>query len=153
MAAHSSMIAWEIPWTEEPGRPQSVGSQSRTRLTRLSTHPGLSKWAQQGAPQECVRGLLVHIIPFRPFLFSLSTKRLSIFFHVYSHLFSIHYWIQPVQLFNYFYRMYEYGCVWCVCIFILILHGSYMLQVYTPSLWLAFSLLTQYISVNRHSYF
>ena len=27
MAAHSSTLAWEIPWTEEPGRLQSVGSR------------------------------------------------------------------------------------------------------------------------------
>ena len=27
MAAHSSVLAWEIPWREEPGRLQSVGSQ------------------------------------------------------------------------------------------------------------------------------
>ena len=27
MASHSSTIAWKIPWTEEPGRLQSVGSQ------------------------------------------------------------------------------------------------------------------------------
>ena len=26
MATHSSIIAWEIPWTEEPGRLQSMGS-------------------------------------------------------------------------------------------------------------------------------
>ena len=26
-AAHSSILAWEIPWTEEPGRLQSMGSQ------------------------------------------------------------------------------------------------------------------------------
>ena len=26
-ATHSSIIAWEIPWTEEPGRLQSMGSQ------------------------------------------------------------------------------------------------------------------------------
>ena len=25
MATHSSIIAWEIPWTEEPGRLQSMG--------------------------------------------------------------------------------------------------------------------------------
>ena len=38
MAAHSSVLAWRIPWTEEPGGLQSVGSQeSRTRLKRLST--------------------------------------------------------------------------------------------------------------------
>ena len=27
MATHSSILAWEIPWTEEPGGLQSMGSQ------------------------------------------------------------------------------------------------------------------------------
>ena len=27
MATHSSFLAWKIPWTEEPGRLQSMGSQ------------------------------------------------------------------------------------------------------------------------------
>ena len=27
MATHSSTLAWKIPWTEEPGRLQSMGSQ------------------------------------------------------------------------------------------------------------------------------
>ena len=27
MATHSSILAWETPWTEEPGRLQSMGSQ------------------------------------------------------------------------------------------------------------------------------
>ena len=26
MATHSSILAWKIPWTEEPGRLQSMGS-------------------------------------------------------------------------------------------------------------------------------
>ena len=26
MATHSSILAWRIPWTEEPGGPQSIGS-------------------------------------------------------------------------------------------------------------------------------
>ena len=30
MAAHSSILAWRILWTEEPGRLQSMGSQSWT---------------------------------------------------------------------------------------------------------------------------
>ena len=33
-ATHSSILAWEIPWIEEPGRPQSVGSREN--------HTGLS---------------------------------------------------------------------------------------------------------------
>ena len=32
MATHSSILAWRIPWTEEPGEPQSMGSQCQTRL-------------------------------------------------------------------------------------------------------------------------
>ena len=39
MAVHSSILAWRIPWTDEPGRPQSMGSaKSRTQLKRLSTY-------------------------------------------------------------------------------------------------------------------
>ena len=29
MATHSSTLAWKIPWTEEPGRLQSMGSRLR----------------------------------------------------------------------------------------------------------------------------
>ena len=28
MAIHSSILAWKVPWMEEPGRLQSMGSQS-----------------------------------------------------------------------------------------------------------------------------
>ena len=35
MATHSSTLAWRIPWREEPGRLQSMGLQSRTRLSDL----------------------------------------------------------------------------------------------------------------------
>ena len=34
MAAHSSVLAWRVPWTEEPGGLQSVGSQ-RVRMTEM----------------------------------------------------------------------------------------------------------------------
>ena len=30
MATHSSVLAWEVPWMEEPGRLQSMGSQRIT---------------------------------------------------------------------------------------------------------------------------
>ena len=34
IATHSSILAWEIPWAEEPGRLQSIGSQkSQTQLS------------------------------------------------------------------------------------------------------------------------
>ena len=35
MAAHSSTLAWEIPWTEEPGRLQSTGSQKGRRAEHM----------------------------------------------------------------------------------------------------------------------
>ena len=37
MATHSSVLAWRIPWTEEPGGLQSMGSQSRTQLSDSHT--------------------------------------------------------------------------------------------------------------------
>ena len=33
MVTPSSILAWRIPWTEEPGGLQSMGSQSQTRLS------------------------------------------------------------------------------------------------------------------------
>ena len=44
IATHSSILAWEIPWTEEPGRLQSNGSQKdldttfqlKQQITRLA---------------------------------------------------------------------------------------------------------------------
>ena len=33
MAARCNVLAWRVPWTEEPGGLQSVGWQSRTRLS------------------------------------------------------------------------------------------------------------------------
>ena len=47
MATHSSILAWKIPWTEEPDRLQSMGSQrvghgggTNTYIpTMLSGHP------------------------------------------------------------------------------------------------------------------
>ena len=39
MAPHSSTLAWKIPWTEEPGGLQSMGSlKSRTRLSDFTFH-------------------------------------------------------------------------------------------------------------------
>ena len=39
MVTHSSIFAWRIPWTEEPGGLQSVASpKQQTRLKHLSMH-------------------------------------------------------------------------------------------------------------------
>ena len=37
MAIHSSFLAWKIPWTEEPDRLQSMGSQSQTGLSDFTS--------------------------------------------------------------------------------------------------------------------
>ena len=38
MAIHSSTLALRVPWTEEPGGLQSLGSQSQTPLKQLSMY-------------------------------------------------------------------------------------------------------------------
>ena len=38
MATHSSILAWKIPWTEEPGRLQSIGLQQRVGHDLRHTH-------------------------------------------------------------------------------------------------------------------
>ena len=37
MANHSSVLAWRIPWTEEPGRPQSIGHKELD-MTEMTEH-------------------------------------------------------------------------------------------------------------------
>ena len=57
MAPHCSTLAWEIPWTEEPGRLQSMGSLrvGHDRVTSLSrigeemaTHSSVLAWRIPG---------------------------------------------------------------------------------------------------------
>ena len=56
MATHSSTLAWRIPWTEELGRLQSTGSQSRTRLsdfTHSLCNKGHAVWISEDyCPQK-----------------------------------------------------------------------------------------------------
>ena len=46
---HSSILAWKIPWTEEPGRLQSMGLQNSQ--TRLSQQTAMSDPNPPGAKQ------------------------------------------------------------------------------------------------------
>ena len=49
MATHSSTLAWKMPWVEEPGRLQSMGSQSWTRLSNFTGSLGLhhsTQWSK-----------------------------------------------------------------------------------------------------------
>ena len=43
MATHSSVLAWRIPGMGEPGGLPSMGSQSQTRLKRLSSSSSSSR--------------------------------------------------------------------------------------------------------------
>ena len=64
MATHSSTLAWKIPWTEEPGRLQSMGSLSQTLLSdftftfhlhalekAMATHSSVLAWRIPGTGQ------------------------------------------------------------------------------------------------------
>ena len=61
MTLHSSTLAWKIPWMEEPGGLQSMGSQSQTRLSdftftfhfhalekEMAPHSGVLAWTIPG---------------------------------------------------------------------------------------------------------
>jgi len=41
MATHSNILAWKISWTKEPGRLQSMESQSQTRLSDFTSSSSL----------------------------------------------------------------------------------------------------------------
>ena len=54
MAPHSSTFAWKIPWTEEPGRLQSVGSLELDMTEWLHFHFSLSCIGEgNGNPLQC----------------------------------------------------------------------------------------------------
>ena len=54
MAPHSSTFAWKIPWTEEPGRLQSMGSIESDTTERLHFHFSLSCIGEgNGNPLQC----------------------------------------------------------------------------------------------------
>ena len=54
MATHSSTLAWQIPWTEEPGRLQSMGSLELDMTERLHFHFSLSCIGKgNGNPLQC----------------------------------------------------------------------------------------------------
>ena len=54
MASHSSTFAWKIPWTEEPGRLQSMRSLESDTTERLHFHFSLSCIGEgNGNPLQC----------------------------------------------------------------------------------------------------
>ena len=54
MAPHSSTLAWESPWTEEPGRLQSMGSLESDTTEQLHVYFSLSCTGEgNGNPLQC----------------------------------------------------------------------------------------------------
>ena len=64
MATHSSTLVWKVPWTEEPGRLQSMGSLSRAQLSdftftfhfhalekEMATHSSIVAWRIPGTEE------------------------------------------------------------------------------------------------------
>ena len=54
MAPHSSALAWKVPWTEEPGRLQSMGSLGSDMTEQLPFHFSLPCIGEgNGNPLRC----------------------------------------------------------------------------------------------------
>ena len=119
MATHSSILAWEIPWTEEPGGPESMGSQrvghnwptehAHTSLTQgnlvlCHLYPFMPYWASQMLPffsklKICGNpAWSTSLVPFLHCLFSLVSFFLSLFLHFCLFFnFTILYWFAIYQ--------------------------------------------------------
>ena len=116
VTTHSSILAWKTPWTEEPGRPQSMGSQrSQTRL-----------WLKQHIQQRQMtkKGESIWGWPLSLFIF------FSLFLTVYFH--SLFWIIQTTSLTLQTLRLHDSG-------YPLVTHCALMFYFYiccSPNTWL-----------------
>ena len=75
MATHSSILAWEIPWTEEPGGLQSMGSQeSDTTETTISL---FHRTEPSGTHSRRATALWFRIVPGSRCLLTRTTAHMS----------------------------------------------------------------------------
>ena len=51
MATHSSILAWEMPWTEEPGGLQFTGPQKSETTERVDYHRACRGGSQSPSPE------------------------------------------------------------------------------------------------------
>ena len=58
IATHSSILAWEIPWTEEPGGLQSMGSQ-RVRHNLETKQPSVSSKAEDNLSSKIIVSYII----------------------------------------------------------------------------------------------
>ena len=71
MAPHSSILAWKIPWTEKPGRLQSMGLQ-RAGHDRACTH---TMSPQHLSPASAVRSIAMGSAPLDLALYPYFTEK------------------------------------------------------------------------------
>ena len=71
MATHSSVLAWRVPWTEQPGRLQSIGSQRVGTTERLT----LSTKTFANQPYFNLKSMCVRVYYTRKDSAIFSTKR------------------------------------------------------------------------------
>ena len=96
MAPHSSTLAWKIPWTEELGRLQSMGSLNRTGLRdftftfhfhtlekEMATHSSVPAWRIPGTMEPNGLPSMGLYILVHKFHQNIVPKRLSNCVHVY----------------------------------------------------------------------
>ena len=55
MATHSSILAWDIPWTKEPGGLQSMGLQRVEKTEQLTLHTHMSSLILHCKYRFCVK--------------------------------------------------------------------------------------------------
>ena len=72
MATHSSVLAWRIPGTGEPGGLPSMGLQSRTRLKRLSSSSGSSNISIKNILKYFLSSYRAVYLPHYIYFFSVS---------------------------------------------------------------------------------
>ena len=58
MASHSSTLAWKTPWTEEPGRLQSMEGLSKRKLHRIDHTDRTDLMTTQDAKSEKIKSSL-----------------------------------------------------------------------------------------------
>ena len=89
METHSSILAWRIPWSEEPGRLQSMGSQ-RVGHNLSTNHPDIAACSGRAGHRRLpfsygrkVIYLSVSIYPV--FCFYLSISAVSVIYYLFIH--------------------------------------------------------------------
>ena len=63
-ATHSSILAWRIPWTEEPGGLQSRGGVTKELNTADTERAGRDEWSAEGSNIKMSSGFLKNIYLF-----------------------------------------------------------------------------------------